>query len=43
MERDDLDELGPIDYLVVEFPGSQMTGKGPAPARPPEPADDMDA
>jgi hypothetical protein len=28
MERDDLDELGPIDYLVVEFPGSRMTGEG---------------
>ena len=23
-----LDEMGPIDYLVVEFPGSKMTGKG---------------
>jgi len=21
-------EIGPIDYLVVEFPGSKMTGKG---------------
>ena len=28
MDRDDLDELGPIDYLVVEFPGSRMTGEG---------------
>jgi uncharacterized membrane protein len=27
MAHDD-DELGPIDYLVVEFPGSRMTGKG---------------
>jgi hypothetical protein len=26
--RDDLDNLGPIDYLVVEFPGSRMTGEG---------------
>jgi len=26
--RDDLDDLGPIDYLVVEFPGSRMTGEG---------------
>jgi Family of unknown function (DUF6325) len=26
--RDDLDDMGPIDYLVVEFPGSRMTGKG---------------
>jgi hypothetical protein len=24
---DDLDETGPIDYLVVEFPGSRMTGE----------------
>jgi hypothetical protein len=23
-----LDETGPIDYLVVEFPGSKMTGEG---------------
>ena len=22
------DSMGPIDYLVVEFPGSRMTGKG---------------
>ena len=27
-ELDQLDELGPIDYLVVEFPGSKMTGEG---------------
>ena len=25
---DEVDELGPIDYLVVEFPGSRMTGEG---------------
>jgi len=25
---DDLDETGPVDYLVVEFPGSRMTGEG---------------
>ena len=25
--RDELDEMGPIDYLVVEFPGSRLTGK----------------
>jgi hypothetical protein len=25
---DDLDEMGPIDYLVVEFPGNRMTGEG---------------
>ena len=24
----DLDETGPIDYLVVEFPGNKMTGEG---------------
>jgi hypothetical protein len=23
-----LDELGPIDYVVIEFPGSRMTGEG---------------
>ena len=23
-----LDETGPIDYLVVEFPGNKMTGEG---------------
>ncbi|HEY9377432.1 MAG TPA: DUF6325 family protein [Jiangellaceae bacterium] len=25
---DDLEQMGPIDYLVVEFPGSRMTGDG---------------
>ena len=25
---DDLAQMGPIDYLVVEFPGSRMTGEG---------------
>ncbi|MCD9899696.1 DUF6325 family protein [Streptomyces sp. NPDC007027] len=25
---DEIEELGPIDYLVVEFPGNQMTGEG---------------
>lgn len=25
---DELDELGPIDYIVVEFPGNRMTGEG---------------
>jgi hypothetical protein len=25
---DDFDETGPIDYLIVEFPGSHMTGEG---------------
>ena len=24
---DELDEMGPVDYLVVEFPGSRLTGK----------------
>ena len=24
---DDLDEMGPVDYLVVEFPGNRMTGE----------------
>jgi hypothetical protein len=28
MEQDDLEDMGPIDYLVVEFPGSRMTGEG---------------
>jgi hypothetical protein len=28
MERDDLEDMGPIDYLVVEFPGNRMTGEG---------------
>lgn len=28
LERGELDEMGPIDYLVVEFPGSRMTGEG---------------
>lgn len=25
---DDFEQMGPIDYLVVEFPGSRMTGEG---------------
>ncbi len=28
LERGELDEMGPVDYLVVEFPGSRMTGEG---------------
>jgi hypothetical protein len=28
MEHGDLEDMGPIDYLVVEFPGSRMTGEG---------------
>jgi hypothetical protein len=26
--RASVDEMGPIDYIVVEFPGSKMTGEG---------------
>jgi hypothetical protein len=26
-EVDEFDDMGPIDYLVIEFPGSRMTGK----------------
>ncbi|MFR9795694.1 DUF6325 family protein [Streptomyces sp. MS06] len=25
---DELEEVGPIDYLVIEFPGNRMTGEG---------------
>ena len=25
---DEFDDIGPIDYVVVEFPGNQMTGEG---------------
>jgi hypothetical protein len=28
MSEGSLDELGPIDYVVVEFPGNRMTGEG---------------
>lgn len=28
MTEASIDELGPIDYIVVEFPGNQMTGEG---------------
>ncbi len=24
---DDLEQMGPVDYLVLEFPGNRMTGK----------------
>lgn len=24
----DVDSMGPVDYIVVEFPGSRMTGEG---------------
>jgi len=27
-DKDDTQPLGPISYLIVEFPGSQMTGEG---------------
>lgn len=27
MMVDDLDQMGPVDYLVLEFPGNRMTGK----------------
>ena len=26
-EVDDVDELGPIDWIVIEFPGSKFTGR----------------
>ena len=25
---DDVEELGPVSYLIVEFPGNRMTGEG---------------
>ncbi len=25
---DDIDTMGPVDYLIVEFPGNRMTGEG---------------
>lgn len=25
---DDLEDMGPVDYLIVEFPGNRMTGEG---------------
>ncbi|GAA1084873.1 MULTISPECIES: DUF6325 family protein [Streptomycetaceae] len=25
---DEINEMGPIDYVVIEFPGSKMTGEG---------------
>ena len=27
-QTDEFDEMGPIDYVVVEFPGNRMTGEG---------------
>jgi hypothetical protein len=26
--NDELDQMGPIDYLVLEFPGTKLTGEG---------------
>jgi hypothetical protein len=28
MDDVSIDEMGPVDYIVVEFPGSNMTGEG---------------
>ncbi|MET7619788.1 DUF6325 family protein [Streptomyces sp. NPDC005408] len=28
MSTDEFYEMGPVDYLVVEFPGNRMTGEG---------------
>ncbi len=28
MSEDEFVEMGPIDYVVIEFPGSRMTGEG---------------
>jgi hypothetical protein len=28
LDREVIEEMGPVDYLVVEFPGSKMTGEG---------------
>ncbi|WP_187283079.1 DUF6325 family protein [Streptomyces sp. t39] len=25
---DDIEDMGPVDYLVLEFPGNRMTGEG---------------
>lgn len=27
-QNEQFDEMGPVDYLVVEFPGNRMTGEG---------------
>ena len=29
MKAVDVDELGPVDYIVVEFPGSRFNGEMP--------------
>ncbi|MEV6651108.1 DUF6325 family protein [Streptomyces sp. NPDC051219] len=28
MSADEFSEMGPVDYLVIEFPGNRMTGEG---------------
>lgn len=28
MQTEDVTQMGPVDYLVVEFPGNRMTGEG---------------
>ena len=28
MTSNDLQDMGPVDYLIVEFPSSKMTGEG---------------
>ena len=28
LDETGLDETGPIDYVVIEFPGNRMTGEG---------------
>ncbi len=28
LDRESIEEMGPVDYFVVEFPGSKMTGEG---------------
>jgi hypothetical protein len=35
--NEDLDDVGPIDYLVVEFPGARLTGSAAPPCRPGRP------
>lgn len=27
-DRTGVEDLGPVDYIVVEFPGNRMTGEG---------------
>ncbi|MFJ5833712.1 DUF6325 family protein [Streptomyces sp. NPDC093089] len=28
IQDDEIQDMGPVDYLVIEFPGNRMTGKG---------------